>query len=412
MNSEIFKSLKHRNFRLFFLGQIISVTGTWLQLTAMPWLVYHITSSTILLGLVGFLSQIPILLIAPFAGAVADRYNRRKILIITQSLAMAQAITLGLLTVSGKVQIWHIFILAVFIGFVNAFDMPTRQIFLHEMVGKEDLTNAITLNSFIFNGARLVGPAIAGILIASFGEGLCFILNGISFFAVIAALYFIKPFSIISYSNNNNMSIFQELILGIKYIRRTRIVIYILLLISVVGVIGVFPTILMPVFVKNIFKLDSTGLGIFMSSIGIGAFIGTIGIAYNSGKKSIKKIIIDSALFLGLFVVAFGLSKNIILSIVFLVLTGYFMVSQMVLSNTFLQLTVPDEMRGKIMGFFTMSFIGLAPLGSILAGFLASKLSAPITVAIGGIVCIIITLMIRKEFIERQDTGYKIQDTV
>src|SRR3989339_398250 len=244
MNSEIFKSLKHRNFRLFFLGQIISVTGTWLQLTAMPWLVYHITSSTILLGLVGFLSQIPILLIAPFAGAVADRYNRRKILIITQSLAMVQAITLGLLTVSGKVQIWHIFILAVFIGFVNAFDMPTRQIFLHEMVGKEDLTNAITLNSFIFNGARLVGPAIAGILIASFGEGLCFILNGISFLAVIIALLFIKPLS--TNYNNNGLSIFQELIL---------------------------------------------------------------------------------------------------------VFTGYFLVSQMVLSNTFLQITVPDDMRGKIMGF-------------------------------------------------------------
>src|SRR3989339_2004243 len=296
MNSEIFKSLKHRNFRLFFLGQIISVTGTWLQLTAMPWLVYHITSSSLLLGLVGFLSQIPILILAPYAGAVADRYNRKKILIITQTLAMIQAIILGVLTISGKLHIWHIIVLAVFVGIVNAFDMPTRQSFIHEMVGKEDLTNAIALNSFMFNGARFIGPAIAGILIASFGEGLCFILNGISFLAVIIALLFIKPLS--TNYNNNGLSIFQELILGIKYIRSKRIIIYVLLLVSITGIIGVFPTILMPVFVKDIYKLDAGGLGIFMSAIGVGALIGTFSIAYNSKNSGIKKTIVNSAVFL------------------------------------------------------------------------------------------------------------------
>ncbi|OGS43080.1 MAG: hypothetical protein A2539_09325 [Elusimicrobia bacterium RIFOXYD2_FULL_34_15] len=397
MNKEIFKSFKHKNFKLFFIGQLISVIGTWLQLTAMPWLVYHLTSSSLLLGLVGFLSQIPILILAPYAGAVADRYNRKKILIITQTLAMIQAIILGVLTISGKLHIWHIIVLAVFVGIVNAFDMPTRQSFIHEMVGKEDLTNAIALNSFMFNGARFIGPAIAGILIASFGEGLCFILNGISFLAVIIALLFIKPLS--TNYNNNGLSIFQELILGIKYIRSKRIIIYVLLLVSITGIIGVFPTILMPVFVKDIYKLDAGGLGIFMSAIGVGALIGTFSIAYNSKNSGIKKTIVNSALFLGLFVIAFGVSKNIILSILFLVFTGYFLVSQMVLSNTFLQITVPDDMRGKIMGFFTMSFMGLAPLGSILAGFLASKLTAPATVVIGGVICLVITIMIRKEFV-------------
>lgn len=360
----------------------------------MPWLVYRLTNSMVLLGLIGFLSQIPVFLFSPFAGVVADNYERKKLLIVTQSLAMLQAFILGVLTLSGKLQIWHIVVLAAFIGIVNAFDMPTRQSFLFEMVGKDDLMNAIALNSSIFNSARLIGPAIAGVLIASFGEGMCFLLNSISFMAVIIALFLIRP--LINHPADNNLSFFQRFNSGLEYIRKSKVISSVLLLLSVTGVISAFPMILMPVFVKEIYKLDATGLGVFMSAIGIGALVGTIGVAYKKTVVGIEKAIIQSTFFFGLFVVAFSISKNIIISVLFLIFVGYFLVSQMALSNTFIQLTIPDDMRGRVMGFYTMAFMGLAPVGCLAAGFFAHKLTAPVTVFLGGILPVLIAVIFRK----------------
>ncbi|MDD5687906.1 MAG: MFS transporter [Elusimicrobia bacterium] len=397
MDKSIFKSLRHRNFRLFFVGQGISVAGTWLQITAMPWMVYRLTSSTILLGLIGFLSQIPVFLLAPLAGVVADRYNKKKLLIITQTFEMVQAVVLGVLAISGKLQIWHIIVLAILLGIVTAFDMPTRQAFLFEMVGKDDLMNAIALNSLIFNSARLIGPAIAGLLIASFGEGLCFLLNGLSFIAVIIALLLITQLT--SHSTKDDLPILQRLSLGVKYIRNSKIISNVLLLISVTGVVSAFPMTLMPVFVKDIYKLDAKGLGIFMSAVGIGALFGTMKIANKKDVIGIEKAIVKSSFFLGLFIAAFAVSKNVFLAIPFLAVIGYFLVLQMALSNTLIQLTIPNEMRGRIMGFFVMSFMGLAPIGSIVAGFLAHKITAPITVVAGGFTCMIITIILKNKFI-------------
>jgi MFS family permease len=395
MNKNIFKSLYHRNFRLFFTGQTISVIGTWLQITTMPWFVYRLTKSTLLLGFIGFLSQIFILLLSPFAGAVADQYNRKKLLFITQTFAMIQALLLGILTLSGKIQIWHIIILAGFIGIVNAFDMPTRQSYLVEIVGKDDLMNAIALNSSMFNAARLIGPAIAGILIAAFGEGLCFLINGISFIAVIIALYLIKQTTNNSISNKNK-SIYQNFLSGIKYIQKSVNISTVLLFILITGIINAFLMILMPVFVKDVYILDAKGLGVFMSSIGVGAFIGAITHAARNETGKLKGIIFRSSLIFGIFLIAFAFSKNIFFAILCLAFIGYFLISQMIASNTFIQLIVPDEMRGRVMGFYSMSFMGFAPIGSLIAGFLAHNLTAPITVAIGGFACVLLSIVLRK----------------
>jgi len=395
MKFDFLRSLKHRNYRLFFIGQGISVTGTWLQMTAMPWLVYRLTGSAFLLGLIGFLSQISILLFSPLAGAVADHYNRKNLLILTQTLAMLQALVLAVLTLTGHIQIWHIIVLSIFLGIVNAFDAPVRQSFLVEMVGKEDLMNGIALNSSLFNGARLIGPAVAGILIAAVGEGYCFLLNAVSYIAVIIMLFFITrqvlppPFE--------DTSILEKMTSGIAYLRKAPQLSAILLLIAITGMVGVFPMILMPVFVKDIYHMGAAGLGIFMSAMGVGALAGTLRIASMQSYEKAGKLIIRASAYFGIFIILFSLSKNMYLSIALLVPIGYSMVHQMALSNTLLQVSVPDEIRGRIMGFYTMAFLGLAPVGSLIAGSLAHKISAPLTVGIGGIACLAATLFFREK---------------
>lgn len=393
----MFKSLQNKNFRLFFLGQTVSLTGTWLQITAMPWLVYRLTNSVFLLGFVGFLSQIFILVLSPFAGAAADHYDRKKIFILTQIFAMIQALALGLLTLSGKVQLWQILVLVTMIGVINAFDMPTRQSFLADMVEKKDLMNAIGLNSLIFNGARMIGPAIAGILIASFGEGICFVTNGLSFIPVIIALFFIKisPVS----DGNNEVTIRRKFMLGIEYVRSTKYIAYALLLLSTTSLTAIFPMTLMPVIVKDIYKLGPSGLGIFMSAMGIGALIGTIRIASRKSSIGLEKVLVYSALSLGALIIIFSFIKNIIAASFLLSLIGYFIVLQMGTTNIFIQLKIPDDMRGRIMGLFVMAFMGFAPLGSLLAGFLAHQFNVPFTMAFGGSLSLVAALILNKRII-------------
>ena len=361
--------------------------GTWLQLTAMPWLVYRLTGSVLLLGTIGFLSQVFILALSPFAGAFADHLDKKKILLATQFLSMIQALLLAWLTLSGALKLWHIVILASALGILNAFDMPARQAFVMEMVNKDDLMNAIGLNSLLFNSARLMGPALAGILIASFGEGICFLVNGLSFIAVLAALFFIVP--VRRFVPGRTVPILRKFLSGLDYVKNTPRIAAVLVLLSVTGLVGVFQTILMPVFVKDIYRLDASGLGIFMSAMGIGALSGTLFIASRKTAAGIEKTICASSFALGVLIIAFSFIYNVVVACCILAVTGFFAVLQMGLTNTLIQITTPDEMRGRVMGFFIMAFMGFAPLGSISAGFLADRFSAPVTVAAGGTLAII-----------------------
>ncbi len=395
MNNNIFKSLRHKNFRLFFIGQTVSMVGSWVQITALPWLVYRLTNSAMLLGLVGFLSQIFVLLFSPIAGAVADHYNKRKLLILTQTLLMLQAIILAALTISGKIQISHIIILVIFTGVVFAMDMPVRQAFLVEMVGKGDLMNAIALNSAIANASRLIGPAIAGILIAAVGEGYCFLINGVSFTGVIIVLYLMKNISLNPV--DKDVPVIKKFFSGLEYVRNSKTISSILFLSAMTGLISAFPMVLMPVFVKDVFHLDASGLGIFMSAIGVGAILGTVKVAARKSAEGLERLIVHSAVGFGLGVAAFAVSKNIFFAVLFLILSGYFLISQTASSNTLIQLIIPDALRGRVMGFFTMAFMGFAPIGSLACGFLAHKISAPLTVVIGGVLSVIITLIAGKK---------------
>lgn len=393
MKTNIFESLKYRNYRLFFAGQIVSVMGTWLQMTAMPWLVYRLTDSALLLGLIGFLSQIFILVLAPFAGTFADRYDKKKILLVTQSLAMLQALVLALLTLSGHIQAWHLIVLATSIGVINAFDMPARQSFVIEMVEREHLINAIGLNSLIFNSARLAGPAAAGILIAALGEGYCFLLNAVSFIAVLIALAFIRPITRVPAAENEPIG--KRLAAGIEYLRGSRTVSAVLLLLAATGLVGIFPTILMPVFVRDVYHMNASGLGLFMSAMGVGALLATLNIAGKRSIEGVEKTIFVSAVNIGIAIIAFSMVRHVVPAMLILAFAGYYVVLQMGLTNTYIQLTTPDHLRGRVMGFFIMAFMGFAPLGSIAAGFLTHALSAPATVALGGALALFSALILK-----------------
>lgn len=397
MINTIFRSLTNRNYRLYFTGQFISATGTWLQITALPWFVYKLTNSAFLLGLVSFLSQIFILIFAPFAGTFADHFNRKKLLVLTQALLMLQASILGILVLTNTIQLWHIICLSIFAGLIHSFDMPARQAFVAQIVGKENIINAIALNSLTFNGSRLIGPAIAGILISYFGEGMCFLVNGFSFMAVLIALFFIKSAS--SITSQNGDSIKNKFISGLKYTIKFKKISSLLILLSVMGMTAIFPMTLMPVFVRDIFKLGPEGLGIFMSSIGIGALCGTLYIASRKNTDGIPKIIFISSISFAILIISFSLIKNVYIAVPILILNGFFVMMQLGLTNSFVQMNVSDEFRGRVMGFFITAFMGFAPIGSFFAGFLAEKFSAPISVIIAGNITIIIASLLKSRIL-------------
>ncbi|MCB4790255.1 MAG: MFS transporter [Elusimicrobia bacterium] len=398
--NELFRSLRHKNYRLFFIGQVISTIGIWLQMTAGPWLVYRLTNSAFLLGVVGFLAQVFVLVLSPLAGTVADHYDRKKLLMLTQSLAMLQAFVMGILVLTGHIQLWHIFVLVAFMGIVSAFDMPVRQAFVVQLVGKEDLMNAIGLNSFIFNSARIIGPALAGILIASAGEGICFILNGVSYIAVFIAVVLIKP--IPDLSSNNDQGILSKFVSGYKYIRRSKNIYALLFLLAITGMTGIFPMALMPIIVKDIYKMNASGLGIFMSAMGIGALSGTMIVAARKSIEKLERTIYFSALYFSFFVIAFGLIELKAVALLLLVAIGFFLVLQMSFTNTFIQLTVTDEMRGRVMGFFIMAFMGFAPIGSLMAGSLAHRFGVQVSLVVGGTISIVAALLLKDRILKEQ----------
>jgi MFS family permease len=383
-----FRSFQYRNYRLFFGGQSISLIGTWIQRIATPWLVYHLTGSALLLGVIGFAGQIPTFIIAPFAGVMTDRWNRYHLLIATQIAAMIQAFILTILYFSGTIAIWHIVVLNIILGCVNAFDVPARQSFVIEMVEKkEDLGNAIALNSSMVNGARLLGPSIAGVLIALTGEGICFLLNGISYIFVIASLLLmkVKPRKI----QVRDTNVLKELKEGFSYAFSFPPIKHIIFLLSVVSLMGMQYTVLMPVFAKEILHGGSHTFGFLMGASGLGALSGALYLASRKSALGLIKIIPLAAGLFGLGLIAFSFSRVFLLSFVLMIIIGLGMMLQMASSNTILQTIVDDDKRGRVMSFYTMAFMGTAPFGSLLAGSLAKITGVSVTIFTGGIFCIL-----------------------
>jgi MFS family permease len=380
------RALRHRNYQLFFGGQLISLTGTWMQSVAQSWLVYRLTGSTVLLGVVGFCGQIPVFLLAPIGGTVADRVNRHRILVATQTAAMLLASLLAALTLTHRIEVWHLFALAALLGLVNAFDIPARQAFVVDMVGREDLINAIALNSSMFNGARIVGPAIAGILVATIGEGWCFFSNAVSYIAVITCLLLMK----LTAQRRVPLpgSALASIIEGFRYVKRTGPVRALLLLLGLVSLMGMPYAVLMPIFADRILHGGPRGLGLLMGASGIGALAGALSLAARNGTRGLGRWVAFSCAGFGISIILFSLSKSFWLSAVLLVPAGFSMMIQMASSNTLVQSMVPNNLRGRVMAVYSMMFMGMAPIGALLAGALAGRLGAPTTVMIGGAVCI------------------------
>ena len=383
----IFRALSHRNYRLFFGGQGLSLIGTWVQVIAMSWLVYRLTHSAFLLGMTGFVGQIPTFLFAPLAGVLVDRWNRHHILLVTQTLSMMQALLLAALDLTATIRVWHVMVLVLLLGMVNAFDAPARQAFVVEMVEKrEDLPNAIALNSFLFNGARLVGPSIGGVLISIVGEGACFLLNGLSFFAVIIALWAMR---ITAKKAAQKAQIGKGLREGFEYAFGFAPIRFILLFLGLISLAGMPYTILMPIFAKDILHGGPQTLGFLMAATGMGAVAGALFLASRKSVLGLGRVIVIASGIFGTGLIAFSLSHVLWLSLLMLVLTGLGMMIQMASSNTILQTIVEDDKRGRVMSFYTMSFMGVAPFGSLLAGSLAEAIGAPNTVRIAGISCLL-----------------------
>ncbi len=388
MGFAAFRSLKHRNYRLFFAGQGISLIGTWMQQIAMSWLVYRMTGSALLLGVVGFAGQIPSFLLAPFAGVLADRWNKRRVLVITQAVSMLQAFALSALVLTKTVSIWHIIVLSILLGCVNAFDITTRQAFVPDMLEKrEDLGNAIALNSSLFNGARLIGPAVAGILIAIFGEGLCFLINGISYLAVIVALLLMKvgrpP------ERMGKEGFIKDISQGFSYVFSFTPVKSILLLLALISFTGIPYAVLMPMFAGNILHGGPHTLGFLMAASGLGALGGTIFLASRKNALRLGMTTPLGGAVFGVGLMVFSLSHFLWLSLLLMSVTGFGIMVHMASSNMVLQNIVEDDKRGRVMSFFAMAVMGTAPFGSLLAGGLAGRIGAPGTLFLCGLCCVL-----------------------
>jgi MFS family permease len=380
--------LRSRNFRLFFGGQGISLIGTWMTRVATSWLVYRLTGSVLLLGVVGFASQIPAFFLAPVAGVLADRWNRQRLLVVTQALAMLQSLALAALALTGVITVTHIILLSILQGLINAFDMPIRQSFLVHMVDrKEDLANAIALNSSLFNGARLVGPSLAGVIIAAAGEGVCFLIDGISYIAVIAALLAMH----VPPQNNvpSGRPVLHELVEGLRYVVSFTVIAYILLLLALVSLVGMPYTVLMPVISSELLGGGANTFGFLMAASGLGALAGALYLAARRSVLGLGRLIPLAAAAFGLALVAVALSRFVWLSLALMIVAGFTMMTQMAACNTLLQTIVEDDKRGRVMSFYTMAFMGATPLGSLLAGAVAQRIGTPKTLMAGGICCII-----------------------
>jgi MFS family permease len=385
--SHAWRALRHRNFKLFFAGQSISLIGTWMTRLATGWLVYRLTHSALLLGIVSFAGQICAFLLAPIAGVWVERLNRRKLLVWTQALAAAQSLAMAALTLAHVITLWEIVALAAFQGLINAFDMPGRQSFLVQMVeDRNDLSNAIAINSSMANGARLIGPAIAGLVIAAVGEGWCFLIDGVSYFAVIASLVMmrVKPLEI----RLRASSMLEQMREGWDYVRTFRPIRSILLLFVLISLMGYPYMVLLPIFAGHVLLGGAATLGWLTAASGIGALTSAISLAVRKSLAGLTRMLQIAAAMLGGALIFFGMSHTLWLSLVLMVFAGFGMIQSASVSNTIIQALVAEDKRARVMGYYTMAFFGGAPFGSLLAGALAHRIGAPYTVMILGAFCV------------------------
>lgn len=384
----MFRALKHRNFRLFFGGQSISLVGTWMQRTAMSWLIYRLTGSTVLLGTVVFADQIPTFFLSPLAGVFVDRWNRHRVLVITQILSLIQALVVALLILTDTIAVWHIIVLSLLLGTVNALDMPTRQAFVVKMVDdRGDLGNAIALNSTMVHVARIVGPSAAGILVGAFGEGVCFLINAASYLAVIWSLLLMNTTHV--EPPGDKTQVFEGLKEGFRYAYGFAPIRAILLLIAWISLLGMPYMVLMPVFARDILQGGPRTLGFLMGASGAGALMAALYLASQRSVLGLGRKIAMACALLGVSIVAFSLSRSFWLSASLLVVAGFGMIVQLVSSNTILQTLVDEDKRGRVMSLFTMSFMGMVPFGALLEGSLASHLGAPHTLIVNSACCLL-----------------------
>lgn len=401
-----FSALYVRDFRIFWIGQIISFSGTWMQSIAQGWLVYSITKSSFYLGIVSAASSIPVLLFTLPGGVVADRFAKRNLLIVTQALSIIPALLLAVLTDMGIVTVWHIILIAVFLGTVNAFDVPARQSFLAEMVQKGRLMNAIALNSAAFNGARIIGPVIAGLIIASIGIESCFYINAVSFLAVIIALLTIKTRGEARGFpgkpgwrglSGNVVFLLRDILEGLSFVKGEKDVFRIMLLVSVFSLFGIPFVTFLPVFAEDILKVGPKGLGFLAGSAGCGALIAALMIAFKGDIRGKGRFMSVAGLIFSSSLLAFSVSNNYYASVAILLFTGWGAISFLAVANSFIQLSSPDDLRGRVMSVYTLVFLGLTPVGSFIIGFIADISGAAMAVSAGSLLCLLAVILFYRQ---------------
>ncbi len=385
-----FLALRHRNFRLFWFGQLISLIGTWMQSIGQAWLVLELTHSAWLLGVVGALQFLPVMLLSLFGGVLADRLPKRKVLLFTQSFAMLQAVLLWALVASGQVQIWHVLVLAALLGLTNSLDMPTRQAFVVEMVGREDLPNAIALNSSLFNMARIVGPGIGGLIIAWLGVAPLFLLNAISFIAVIIGLALIDMNHLYALARRPNVSLdtakqstLQSLREGLAYVIRTPSVLLIIAVVGIISLFGINFNVILPLFATDVLHAGPEGFGFISAAFGLGSLFSALWLAWGNNKPSIRQLLIGTLAFCVLEIL-FAISHMYVLSLVLIAAVGFSQIAFSATANTTLQTVSPDHLRGRVMSVYMLVFAGTVPLGNLFTGGIAHLFSAPISLLLGG----------------------------
>jgi len=382
---EALRALRYRNYRLFFSGQLISLVGTWMQTVAQGWLVYRLTHQASLLGLVAFTGQIPVFLLATLGGMTADRLRAHTLVIITQSASMVLTMVLALLTLTGQVHIWHIVTTSLLLGMVNAFDIPARQVFVAQTVDRADLMNAIALNSSMFNGARIIGPAVAGALLVTVGEGWCFLINSLSYLAVLAGLLAMR----LDAAHTRQAPAGRRSVLeGFRFILAAHPVRDLLVLLGLLSLLGMPYSVLMPIFADQILHGGAKAYSVLMGVSGAGALAGALSLVLKRSPRGLGHWIAACTTGFGLALIAFALSRSFLLSVLLMLPVGYTFMVQMASTNTMIQMMIPDALRGRVMSVYSMMFMGMAPIGALLGGTLAHHLGAPLAVALGGGGCV------------------------
>jgi MFS family permease len=405
MNITTFKAFRSRNYRLYFTGQSVSLIGTWMQKTAVSWVIYDLTHSTFMLGLALFASQFPSFLFSLIGGVVSDRYNRYRVLLCTQVASMIQASLLAVLIIAGHYTVWEILTLSVVLGIINAFDVPARQSLVYEMIeDKKDLPNALALNSSMVNLSRLIGPAIAGFVLEKLGDGTCFILNAFSFLAVICSLLLMRLPKYVRQVHTKN--VFGELREGMDYLRQTPSIAFVILMLGLISLFVLPFSSLIPVYAKDIFKGTATTFGIIDSMIGLGAFSGALFLASLKPGSNLKKILAINTLIFGAGLILFSHEGNYPLALVFATVAGFGMMSQITVSNTLIQTTVEPNMRGRVISYYAMAFFGMQPLGGLLIGSISKWIGTPNTMLAQGVFALLIGFLhlrfLRREKLKKQ----------